>query len=369
MKETDTSHKPITQERRRRINRIKKIILWMIVVCILVPVGISVVLGIQVNRMQSELDALKSEHTPEIAEETQDTVRDKVPESDKPMQIAGADELGAHEMDVAADANQGTYFLDAAVEDTYATWEEAQEALNADTVQEVELSYEDQHPDTIGGEGLGDGIRRVYLTFDDGPSVNTEAILEILDTYDVKATFFVCGKTDEHSISMYKEILKRGHTLGMHSYTHDYSQIYASQEAFSEDLNRIYALLYGVTGVKPFVYRFPGGSSNRVSKIDIHQCIDVLKDRDIVYYDWNSQTGDASKSVIPPNMLVTNALLHAEQYENLVILMHDAAARDNTVEALPKLIEKLMEMPDTVFLPITRESVPVQHVKADNHEH
>lgn len=74
--------------------------------------------------------------------------------------------------------------------------------------------------------------KTVYLTFDDGPSKNTRQILDLLDKYDIKATFFVCGTQDEELMPLYKEIIEKGHTLGMHSYSHDYDEIYASTESF-----------------------------------------------------------------------------------------------------------------------------------------
>ena len=115
--------------------------------------------------------------------------------------------------------------------------------------------------------------KRAYLTFDDGPSGNTGEILDILDANDVKATFFVVGRGDEY-YDTYRDIVGRGHTLALHSYTHDYDKIYASLDDFAEDIEELRNLLYDVTGVNCVYYRFPGGSSNTVSKVDMDTLID-----------------------------------------------------------------------------------------------
>ena len=83
-------------------------------------------------------------------------------------------------------------------------------------------------------------VKKIYLTFDDGPSSSTNEILDILKAYDVKATFFVVGKTDEASKEAYRRIVAEGHTLGMHSYSHSYSGIYKSTTAFKKDLKKLY---------------------------------------------------------------------------------------------------------------------------------
>ena len=104
--------------------------------------------------------------------------------------------------------------------------------------------------------------KKVYLTFDDGPSDHTDEILDILKKNKVRATFFVVGKETEHAKKMYRRIILEGHTLGMHSYSHNYDQIYASVGAFSKDLMKLQKYLYDLTEVKSYIYRFPGGSSN-----------------------------------------------------------------------------------------------------------
>ncbi|MBQ9631516.1 MAG: polysaccharide deacetylase, partial [Lachnospiraceae bacterium] len=222
---------------------------------------------------------------------------------------------------------------------------------------------------TLGGTGeenLADpeDTLKVYLTFDDGPSDNTEDILNILDDYGVKATFFVIGKDDEHSREMYTRIVNEGHTIGMHSYSHKYSDIYSSLDAFASDLDRIQNLIYDVTGVDSLVYRFPGGSSNQVSDVEMNKYIEYLNQNNIRYFDWNVSSGDATSQAYSPDELVENVMRDVVKYKTSVVLMHDADAKDATVAALPALIEKL-QAEGAVLLPISDDTTLIQHVKID----
>ena len=208
------------------------------------------------------------------------------------------------------------------------------------------------------------GIRRVYLTFDDGPSSNTDKILDILDEYGVKATFFVCG--NERYMEEYQRIVEEGHTLGMHSYSHKFREIYQSTDAFVEDMNRLRDYLYEVTGVESKIVRFPGGSSNTICENDIMQdLIAYLAQEEIPYYDWNVSCGDAASSYISAERIAKNVLDNVWKYDSVIVLLHDASNKDTTVEALPMIIEKILESEDTVLLPITEDTTPIQHVQAN----
>lgn len=207
-------------------------------------------------------------------------------------------------------------------------------------------------------------VRKVYLTFDDGPSSNTNKILDILAQYDVKATFFVVGKEGEWAEDAYRRIVEEGHTLGMHSYTHVYQSIYASVEAYAEDLNRLRDYLYEVTGTESRFVRFPGGSSNTVSDVSMREFISYLNEEGITYFDWNVSSGDAGSKLLEPEEIVENCINGMGNKDTVVILMHDAAGRPTTVEALPALIERIQEMENTELLPITDDTLPVQHIKS-----
>lgn len=209
---------------------------------------------------------------------------------------------------------------------------------------------------------------KVYLTFDDGPSKNTNEILDILKKYNVKATFFVLGKPGKENEAALKRIVEEGHSLGMHSYSHKYADIYATKESFAEDFQEIQSFLQDVTGVTSRLYRFPGGSSNTVSDVDIHELIGYLEEQGVVYYDWNVSSGDASSQELSEETIYQNCIAGIAGRSNSVVLLHDATNKSTTVEALPRIIETLLKMDNMEILPITEDSVPVQHVKAEKSE-
>ena len=212
-------------------------------------------------------------------------------------------------------------------------------------------------------ENLADesDIRKVYLTFDDGPSQNTGKILDILHDYNVKATFFVNGRTDDHSKKMYKRIVDEGHTIGMHSYTHNYSQVYASLSSFKKDFFRIQDLIYDYTGVKSDLYRFPGGSSNQVSDTSMSTLIRFLNKDHVRYFDWNVSSGDATSNEESSDEIIENVMRDVVKYKTSVVLMHDAATKDTTVKALPELIQRIQKEGDLI-LPIDENTRLIQHV-------
>ncbi len=227
----------------------------------------------------------------------------------------------------------------------------------ADIVEAAAL--EDTHK-WAGRDDSSAGIRRVYLTFDDGPSSNTERILDILDQYGVKATFFVVGK--EGYADQYRRIVDDGHTLAMHSYSHKYSEIYASLDAYREDLAKLHDFLYELTGEDCNIVRFPGGSSNTISRVDMWELINDLNRQNMIYFDWNVSSGDATGSRISADQIAKNVLDSIGQFNNAVVLFHDAAGKDSTVDALPAIIEKILESDNTVLLPIVEDTVRVQHL-------
>lgn len=205
--------------------------------------------------------------------------------------------------------------------------------------------------------------KKIYFTFDDGPSSNTQTILDILDKYNIKATFFVQGKTGEYAKKAYKRIADEGHSLGMHSYTHKYTDIYASKESFAEDITRLQEYLYEETGVWSRLYRFPGGSSNKVSKVPMDELIAYLDNQGIRYFDWNVSADDAVSGGLSKEKIIQNCLGPIDKYDECVILMHDALDKKTTLYALEEIIKKLIARGDCEILPITDETVPVQHVK------
>ena len=215
--------------------------------------------------------------------------------------------------------------------------------------------YQVDNMDNIAEEG---DIPMVYLTFDDGPSENTD---DILDDYNVKATFFVVGKDVDTYGDAYRRIVADGHTIGMHSYSHNYSKIYQSEKSFVADYNKIHELIYDTTGVDTKLYRFPGGSSNKVSNTSMSAFINYLNESGTVYYDWNVASGDATSQAFTADELVDNVMSDVVKYKTSVVLLHDSSDKNATVEALPRLIEELNDA-GAMILPITDDTTIIQHV-------
>ena len=208
--------------------------------------------------------------------------------------------------------------------------------------------------------------RYAYLTFDDGPSRNTDAILKILAENDIKATFFVTARnTDETNMQRYRKIAEAGHTLAMHSGTHNYREIYASKEAFLADYSRISDLLYEITGTRSVIYRFPGGSSNTLAcrKVPMTELIAELHSRGVEYFDWNVNSTDASGKNPDPGVLI-KSVTSGLKYRHNIILMHDAAGHETTVQALPSIIQACRDR-GLIFSVITPQTPPAHHHTVD----
>lgn len=206
-------------------------------------------------------------------------------------------------------------------------------------------------------------IHKVYLTFDDGPSIYTNDILDILDSYNVKATFFVVGKEGTNAEEALQRIVDEGHTLGMHSYSHKYKELYESMDSFTQDFARIRDYIYQATGEESVCYRFPGGSSNTISEIDMHDFIDYLDSQGVEYYDWNVSSGDGGSMKLSTDTLLENCTKDIDTRDTSIILLHDSAEKPTTVEALPDIIENILARPDTVILPITENTRPIHHIE------
>ena len=303
-----------TSDRRKRVQRLKKIILGAIASLIIIPIIISVILGIRVVQLSHRVQELEL------------LLAAKGSETDQGAGVYAATSVEQSTRDNAA-AQQRT------------------------DVEAIDVSAD---------------LKQVYLTFDDGPSGNTDKILDVLKEYDVKATFFVVGKTDEQSIKSYQRIVEEGHTLAMHSYSHIYSEIYESKESFIADLEMLQEYLYQITGIWPRFYRFPGGSSNTVSQTDMQELASYLKEKGITYFDWNIASGDAVSRELTTATIVENCVGNIDNFNECMILMHDAAGKNTTIEALPEIISQVRERGDAVFLPITDETVPVQHITVND---
>ncbi len=204
--------------------------------------------------------------------------------------------------------------------------------------------------------------KTVYLTFDDGPSENTQAVLDILDRYGIKATFFVTNINPDYA-PMIAECYARGHTIGLHTYTHDYAQVYASADAYWEDLGSIGELVREQIGYVPCFIRFPGGSSNTISAnytpgIMTQLSSDVV-DAGYQYFDWDASCGDGAEHTA--DELVDATIADTSYgYQSIVFLAHDGAGKQTTVEALPRMIEYFQEE-GYQFAPIDRQTCVPHH--------
>lgn len=332
MGETDS------EDRQKQAGWLKKAGVVFLVLSLLSSVSLCIFLMLQVGRLEKdvgELNALLEEYS------TQDEEMTSQKNSGINVENTENDETNTAEEDNSD--------------------ERQQEPLQVETIPEE--AQADSDPE------LDENLRKIYLTFDDGPSSNTDKILDILAEYDVKATFFVIGKTDQRSKDALLRIVEEGHTLAMHSYTHKYGEVYGSVESFAADFTKLQDYLYEVTGVKSMIYRFPGGSSNKLKarKLDMQEYISWLDEQGVVYFDWNVASGDAAARTLSADEIVKNCMDGLKRnYKTSVVLMHDAAGRPTTVEALPRLLEEILSMEDTVILPITENTRLVQHVKASD---
>lgn len=200
--------------------------------------------------------------------------------------------------------------------------------------------------------------RIAYLTFDDGPSENTEAILKVLKDNDIKATFFIVPDEGEDCARRLRAIAAEGHTIGIHSFTHNYLTIYADEKAFLDDFAKAYDIVVTVTNKRPWLYRFPGGSVNQYNRSCRDQIRDILGERGFVYYDWNVDSNDWRGLSV--DELCGNVVTDASRFVNPTILMHDTDTRDNTVAAIDKIIKDLKEK-GYKFAPLTQQVEPIQY--------
>lgn len=308
--------------RRRRVNRLKKLILGSILCMIVIPVFCAVFLGIKVVSLKQQVEEL-------------------------------SDRLRMYENGQVQDGTG---------KNTIAEMLGNPDSADGEAISDPETVSDHRSQQPLRENEETDDMISVYLTFDDGPSAETNRILDILKEYNVKATFFVIGKTDENSVKAYQRIVEEGHTLGMHSYSHQYAQVYASREAFEDDLTSLQDYLFSITGMESTFYRFPGGSSNKVSKIPMSDLIQCLEERNITYFDWNVSSGDASGTQLSSQTIINNVMSGINgTLKNYVVLFHDSAAKKTTVDALPEILEQLQAMEHTQILPITGDTDPVQH--------
>ena len=183
-----------------------------------------------------------------------------------------------------------------------------------------------------------EGPKIVYLTFDDGPGPDTERLLDILKKYNVKATFFVtCNRVGYRNAIT--RAAKEGHSIGLHTCSHDYARIYASDEAYFADLNDVSNMVKELTGNETKLIRFPGGSSNTVSKLYnagiMSRLVSSVTERGYAYFDWNVSSGDAGN--IFDTGTVYNNITRSLRGDYSIVLQHDI--KGFSVDAVEAVIQ------------------------------
>lgn len=335
-------HRMSRSERKRQLYRRGIIFCTVVLIIVLAAAGIVVIRRANKSETQKYGDktavAQKTETPPKRADSTAN------PETPAPSQEAAASPASDTQTPPTTDRQTET---------------PSAQPVRTDAPQTAGVT----DPSDNGMRRAQEGDKRyVYLTIDDGPSDNTERILEILRQYNIKATWFVVGKEDEKSIARYKAIAADGHTLAMHSFTHDYGQVYASAQAFEADLTRIQTFLQEKVGYTSTVYRFPGGSSNTTSKrqVSMTELVSILQNRGIRYFDWNVDTTDGSGANLPVDTLIAGTNQYMGKYVYNMLLLHDANDHNTTVEALPQIIQSCLDQ-GMEFLPITDDTPEIHH--------
>ncbi|MHB8963168.1 MAG: polysaccharide deacetylase family protein [Saccharofermentanales bacterium] len=208
----------------------------------------------------------------------------------------------------------------------------------------------------------------VYLTFDDGPSTSrTVPILSILDAYGIKGTFFIIGKNiTGANIGTLKQAAEAGHTIGNHTWSHFSS--YKSLDIFKQSVDRTSALIEEITGVRPFVFRYPGGSIEISSDAFFRQTADYLELQGLDFCDWNTTCGNGNENAgYSAEQMKDSIMKYVRGQKTLVVLMHDTMTYDSSrsndlVGALPLVIKALYDR-GYVFSEIKPQS-PLIHFRA-----
>ena len=213
----------------------------------------------------------------------------------------------------------------------------------------------------VNANAVNPGDKVIYLTFDDGPGKYTSQLLDVLDKYNVKVTFFVTNTHPDYQ-NLIAEEAKRGHTVAIHSASHSYGKIYTSENAYFDDLDEMNSIIKAQTGSDASIIRFPGGSSNAVSKNYckgiMTQLVNDVTARGLLYCDWNVSSGDANNKPISTDAVVQNVISGVQQHNVSVVLQHDI--KEFSVNAVEQIIQWGLSEGYT-FLPLTTSSPMVHH--------
>ena len=201
-----------------------------------------------------------------------------------------------------------------------------------------------------------------YLTFDDGPSSITNSVLDILKKYNVKATFFVINSGSYNKTTLQREV-NEGHTIGLHAYDHNYAIAYKDDNSYLDGIDKLRAKVKADTGFDSHYIRFPGGSSNtiskRYSKGIMSRITKTAKQRGYKYYDWNVDDDDAG-SARTADDCYNNVVKELRPNRSNIVLMHDFGTNKKILEALPRIIEYCQKNGYTM-LPIDDNTPEIHH--------
>lgn len=209
------------------------------------------------------------------------------------------------------------------------------------------LDYQTMYPELRSSSVIPEERLRAsntaYLTFNCTPSANTEVLLDILDTYGVKATFFVKGTQDPEAYPILRKIVDRGHTLGLHGYSDSYQQMYSSVSAFLEDFKSVYDMVYEATGVRAEIFRYPGGSINPYN-CGIYQELNAeMLRRSFVFFDWNVSGEGSGQEEQTGEQVRENVRSGMEGKDRAIISLQDEQGKEAVSAALPGIIEDLRD--------------------------
>ena len=236
------------------------------------------------------------------------------------------------------------------------------EEENKEGVMVVEVSKtEEQQEQEAREEKEATGV--IYLTFDDGPSSDsTPQILDILERRNIKATFFVLHYSEANE-KYIKSEQQQGHTIALHGYTHTYSEVYQSADTCIENFRKIQEQVFATTGIKSNIIRFPGGSSNTISRKYCQGVMSEVTQRVVnegfKYFDWNVDSDDAGHAKTSENVY-NNVTAGIKPNRKNVVLMHDFAGNQKTIDALEGIINFGLDN-GYVFRRITDDTPMVTH--------
>ncbi len=337
---------PAINEKERSVLFYKRMILVVILLTITVLAVIAVVQGVQIHKIKLGNESRAAQNA-----EQAETIERQTKQLEEQMQEL--EELRRQKNELETLTQQQSERLAAL---------EAQVAAAAATTSTTSSGgYQALYPDFYAPQTYSANSapnKTAYLTFDDGPSGNTDIILQTLQEENVKATFFVVGTDNADNLARMRRIVQEGHTIGMHSYSHSYKKIYASVEAFLKDMYQVFNLIKDTTGVTPTCFRFPGGSINSYNKAVYKDIKAEMIRRGFVPYDWNVSSGDASTTKYTPEQLTGYVLNGIGSKSRIIVLMHDSSSKENTAQAVRQIIIGIREK-GFIFAPLDYQTKPI----------